>query len=104
MSQRRFLAVSWSLALALAAAPAPVAAQALAGRRIVVSPGHGYYWHSSLGWTTQRGVIDGLIEDVHTNEIMFDHVLPYLEGAGANVISCRARTRRGAASARSQPA
>ncbi|MBK9383319.1 MAG: N-acetylmuramoyl-L-alanine amidase [Planctomycetes bacterium] len=91
MSIRRSSVVA--LALALAALPASLGAQALAGRRIVVSPGHGYYWHSSLGWTTQRGVIDGLIEDVHTNEIMFDHVLPYLEGAGANVISCRARTR-----------
>ena len=75
MSIRRL----WFVALASAGAIAlsqPLAAQALAGRRVVVSPGHGYYWHSSLGWTTQRGVIDGLIEDVHTNEIMFDHVLP----------------------------
>lgn len=67
--------------------------QALAGKRIVVSPGHGYYWHTSLGWITQRPTIDGLTEDIHTNEIMMDYVTPLLEGAGAMVIPCRARSR-----------
>ncbi len=66
---------------------------ALAGREIVLSPGHGFYWHSTLGWTTQRGVIDGLIEDIHTHEIIHDHVLPYLEDSGAHVLLCRARSR-----------
>jgi len=67
--------------------------QSLDGKRVVVSPGHGYYWHSTLGWTTQRGLIDGLIEDLHTNEIVMDHLSTNLEGAGAQIISCRARTR-----------
>lgn len=95
MSPRTVPAAPLALAAAFAllAFCSPLEAQALTGRRVVISPGHGYYWHSSLGWTTQRPVIDGLIEDVHTNEIVFDHVLPYLEGAGADVISCRARSR-----------
>ncbi len=65
----------------------------LTGKTIAVSPGHGYYWHSSLGWTTQRGNIGGLTEDIHTNEIAMEWVIPYLENAGARVISCRDRTR-----------
>jgi N-acetylmuramoyl-L-alanine amidase len=68
-------------------------AGALSGRRIVLSPGHGYYWHSSLGWTTQRGVIDGLLEDRHTAEIVRDYLAPALENLGAEVIVCRERGR-----------
>lgn len=62
---------------------------ALSGKTIVVSPGHGYYWHSSLGWITQRAMIGGLIEDVHTAEIARRFVVPYLENLGARVILCR---------------
>ena len=65
----------------------------LSTKRIVLSPGHGYYWHSSLGWTTQRGIIDTTVEDRHTNEIVIDHLLEWLEGAGANVIMVRGRSR-----------
>ena len=65
---------------------------ALSGKRIALSPGHGYYWHSTLGWTTQRGLIDGLIEDVHTNEIALRWIAPYLENLGAQVITCRERS------------
>jgi len=77
----------------LASAQNPVGA--LSGKEVVISPGHGFYWHSSLGWTTQRGLIDGLIEDIHTHEIVHDHLLPWLEGAGARSILCRARSRTG---------
>ena len=66
---------------------------ALSGREIVISPGHGYYWHTTLGWITQRPLIDGLIEDIHTHEIVHDHLLPWLEGTGARTILCRARSR-----------
>ncbi len=62
---------------------------ALTGRRIAISPGHGYYWHSTLGWTTQRGLIDGLIEDIHTAEIANRYLVPLLENLGATVIVCR---------------
>ncbi len=62
---------------------------ALSGKRIAVSPGHGYYWHSSLGWTTQRGLIDGLIEDIHTAEICNRYLIPLLENMGAEIVMTR---------------
>ncbi len=62
---------------------------ALSGRRIAVSPGHGYYWHSSFGWTTQRGAIDGLTEDIHTAEICNQYLIPLLENLGASVVMMR---------------
>lgn len=62
---------------------------ALVGKRIAVSPGHGYYWHSTLGWTTQRGVIDGLIEDIHTAEIANQYLIPFLNNLGADVVMAR---------------
>tara|TARA_R110002072_G_scaffold46591_2_gene128855 strand:+ start:27449 stop:30448 length:3000 start_codon:yes stop_codon:yes gene_type:complete len=61
----------------------------LQGKRIAVSPGHGYYWHSSLGWTTQRGVIDGLIEDIHNAEICNRYLIPLLQNMGADIVMCR---------------
>lgn len=63
----------------------------LSGKTIVISPGHGYYKHSTLGWTTQRPLIDGLIEDIHTAEIAHRFLIPALENMGARVISCRER-------------
>lgn len=62
---------------------------ALSGKRIAISPGHGYYWHSTLGWTTQRGLIDGLIEDLHTAEICNQYLIPLLHDLGAEVVFCR---------------
>ncbi|MFY9343126.1 MAG: N-acetylmuramoyl-L-alanine amidase [Planctomycetota bacterium] len=62
---------------------------ALTGKRIAVSPGHGYYWHSTLGWTTQRGLIDGLIEDIHTAEIANQYLIPFLANLGADVVMTR---------------
>ena len=64
---------------------------ALTGKTIAISPGHGFYWHSTLGWTTQRGNIGGLIEDIHTNEISFHYLIPMLENMGARVVVCRER-------------
>ena len=61
----------------------------LSGKRVALSPGHGYYWHSSLGWTTQRGDIGGLIEDLHTAEIANRYLTPLLQNMGADVVFCR---------------
>ncbi len=61
----------------------------LSGKRIAMSPGHGYYWHSTLGWTTQRGAIDGLTEDIHTAEIANQYLIPFLQNMGADVVMCR---------------
>jgi N-acetylmuramoyl-L-alanine amidase len=63
----------------------------LAGKRIIVSPGHGWYWVESLGgWYTQRGLNNGLIEDMG-NWRMASHVVRALEHTGAYVFSCRER-------------
>lgn len=65
----------------------------LKGKTVVVSPGHGYYYNSTLGyWTTQRPDCFGLIEDIHTNEIVIDYLIPSLERMGARVLSCRERS------------
>ncbi len=72
--------------------PAPMAAGgALSGKTIFLSPGHGYYRHSTLGWTTQRPTIGGLTEDFHTNEIAMRYLIPALKNMGARVISARER-------------
>ncbi len=66
----------------------------MAGTEIVVSPGHGYLYYDSLGtWSTQRGLHHGLLEDIHTNEIAIDHLLPSFEAAGVRVTSCRMRDK-----------
>ncbi|MCB9877128.1 MAG: N-acetylmuramoyl-L-alanine amidase [Planctomycetes bacterium] len=76
--------------LAPSAPPSAVASfGALAQKRVAVSPGHGYYWHSSLGWITQRGDIDGLIEDIHTAQIANRYLIPFLENMGAEVVFTR---------------
>jgi N-acetylmuramoyl-L-alanine amidase len=74
------------------AAAASTVQGALSGRTIVISPGHGSYWHASLGWTTQRPLIDGLLEDLHTNEIVIRWLIPRLEDLGARVVSVRERS------------
>ena len=71
--------------------PTPFLVGALKGKRIVISPGHGYFNKPGY-WTTQRGVTHGLIEDIHTNEIVIDFLIPYLVRSGAQVISCRERS------------
>ena len=98
--QRRAGAVV-ELGVALNRPPAPIAPPAaplaslvspfgtLSGRRIALSPGHGYYWHSALGWTTQRGDVGGLIEDIHTAEIANRYLAPMLINMGADVVFCR---------------
>jgi len=57
----------------------------LSGKRIFVSAGHGYYWHATLGWTTQRGLTHGIVEDHSNAMLMIDYIIPYLKNAGAEV-------------------
>jgi N-acetylmuramoyl-L-alanine amidase len=64
----------------------------LSGKTIIVSPGHGY--HYSVGaWRTQRGLTNGMIEDFLNAEACNDYLIPVLEGMGAEVYSCRERSR-----------
>lgn len=64
----------------------------LSGKRLFVSAGHGYYWHSSLGWITQRGVTHGVVEDHSNAMLMIDYIIPYLTNAGATVVAARERS------------
>lgn len=77
--------------------------QALRGKTIAISPGHGYIYYDSLGrYSTQRsnikwegcGSCDGIIEDFGSHQLAIDHLIPLLEGAGARVILVRERDKR----------
>lgn len=74
--------------------------QALAGRTVAISPGHGYIYYDSLGrYSTQRGNIkwdgcgscDGIVEDFGTHQLAVRYLIPLLEGAGARVVLVRER-------------
>ncbi|GEM_PF-3008427 len=67
---------------------------ALSGKRIYLSPGHGFYYDTTWGWTTQRGTTFGLIEDIHTCEIVSDYVAKYLHNAGGTAFVCRERSKQ----------
>lgn len=76
--------------------------QALLGRTVALSPGHGWIFNSNLNrYATQRGNIKwdgcgtcrGIVEDFETHEVVIDHLIPLLEGAGARVILVRDRGR-----------
>ena len=65
---------------------------ALSGKTVFLSPGHGWYYSSTLGrWATQRGNGAGLIEDMSNGEAVLNHLARYLHNAGANVWTCRER-------------
>jgi N-acetylmuramoyl-L-alanine amidase len=53
-----------SVARAAVLLPAPPvrSAQALSGRRVAISPGHGYYFTGSI-WGLQRPLLQGIVED-----------------------------------------
>ncbi len=64
----------------------------LAGKVIVTSPGHGYTYDLNLGyWTTQRGLTNGLIEDISNANSVDRHLIPNLERLGARVFNARER-------------
>ncbi|GIW72269.1 MAG: xanthan lyase [Planctomycetota bacterium] len=72
---------------------------ALAGKTVVLSPGHGIRPDASGGWSWQRGTGPAsyaddrrLREDIHTAEIVIEYLQRYLSGAGAVVFTCRERS------------
>lgn len=75
--------------------PAPGQPQpsgALAGASIFLSPGHGWYYTSTLGrWATQRGNTNQMIEDHSNVEMVCQFLCQYLWNAGARVYVCRER-------------
>lgn len=63
----------------------------LSGKRITLSPGHGWVWdpwNSGAGWATERENDPEYPEDM-TNHLLARHVKRYLEEAGAVVLPCR---------------
>lgn len=70
----------------------PAGTGALSGKTVWLSPGHG--WQNTgtgLGFLTQRGTSNQLVEDFTTAETVDYYLLNYLINAGANVWSVRER-------------
>lgn len=61
---------------------------ALTGKTVYLSAGHGWYWNG-WAWRTQRIEYQGFIEDHNNAEVVTQYLIPYLENAGATVISAR---------------
>jgi hypothetical protein len=64
-----------------------VAAGALSGKSVYLSPGHGWYYSS--GWHTQRGNVLGVVEDLSNADGVDEFLVPYLLNAGALVVPVR---------------
>ena len=70
-------------------APNRVQAGGLAGKSVYLSAGHGWYFHPDLGWKTQRGAYNGIIEDHNNAESVNQYLIAYLRQAGADVFPAR---------------
>jgi len=69
--------------------PPPVLTQGVQGRKITISPGHGYYWNGS-GWHTQRPVYCApLSEEDHHNLEMCQYLEYFLTAHGADARMAR---------------
>jgi len=66
-----------------------VARGALSGVTVYLSPGHGYTYTSASGWDTQRPTTFGLVEDFSNVDGVAQFLVPYLWGAGAQVVPVR---------------
>ncbi|QDG50268.1 hypothetical protein FIV42_05840 [Persicimonas caeni] len=65
---------------------------ALSGLRIGLSGGHGIMWYSDRStWSFQRGVTEGLREDIHTNQTMIDFLIDMVERSGGTAVTMRER-------------
>lgn len=77
------------------APPFPNEAQpkgALTGASVFLSAGHGWLHRDNTGrWHTQRGLINGIIEDHSNAEMVNQYLAEYLRNAGASVYTARER-------------
>jgi len=64
---------------------------ALAGKAVYLSAGHGWYWHDSKSWQTQRYAQGSyqIIEDMNNAEVVNQYLVQYLRNAGADVWPAR---------------
>ncbi len=70
---------------------------ALLGKRIALSAGHGWLLGSGGAWYTQRsrwsfsgcGICRGITEDFYNAEVVSWHIVPLLQGMGAEVVLVR---------------
>src|SRR5688572_13661452 len=62
---------------------------ALAGKVVYLSPGHGFTWVPALGWRTQRGTHNDIVEDLVSAEAVDQFHIPYLQAMGAYVVPVR---------------
>jgi hypothetical protein len=60
----------------------------LDGKTIYLSAGHGFTW-TSVGWRTQRGNTNGIVEDLVSIEAVNQYLIPYLHAMGAYVVTVR---------------
>lgn len=64
-------------------------ASSLSGKRIVISPGHGWVWgESSRAWRLQRGTFQGIVEDF-VNAEMVMYLNEELKSTGAKITPTR---------------
>jgi hypothetical protein len=62
---------------------------ALTGKVIYLSAGHGFTWVDGLGWRTQRGNTNNIVEDLVSTESIHQYLVPMLLNAGAQVVTVR---------------
>ncbi|MEI6915750.1 MAG: N-acetylmuramoyl-L-alanine amidase, partial [Armatimonadota bacterium] len=67
---------------------APQLAGTLSGKRITISPGHGWYWTGS-NYTTQRGIYCALEEEDFHNLRISLYLMAYLQADGATIYKTR---------------
>jgi len=66
-------------------------AGALSWKSVFISQSHGWYDHETLGWITQRGTTNDIVEDFINPEAVNQYLVQYLWNAGAGVYTCRER-------------
>lgn len=62
---------------------------ALAGKTVYVSPGHGWAHYVDLGWRTQRGNTNSIVEDFVSAEAVGYYLVRHLRNMGAHVVPVR---------------
>lgn len=66
-------------------------AGSLSGKSVFLSQSHGWYYHSTYGWITQRPNTNDIVEDFINAEAIDQYLIHYLWNAGAGAYTCRER-------------